>query len=108
MARRNIVLLVLAIVAGALLSEVGARLYYGPLPDSLLDWSNFIVKARRPGASIQIVRPDPEMGWVGVANFVGDGLSHGPDGLRTMPRIQGEEPILVVGDSFAYGAEARD
>lgn len=80
--------------------ELGCRLWRGP--DSLLTWSNIVLEERRAtrATSVGRLKYDAELGFVPT------------QGYRPTPATPGlalaESPILVVGDSYAYGDEVSD
>lgn len=101
-------LLLCSILAGLMVLELGVRLWYGPLPAALLDWSNSIVDARRAEHIDSSVIPDSALGWIGKPNFARPTHSNDADGFRTMPPVGSAPSVLALGDSFAYGSEAGD
>jgi hypothetical protein len=80
--------------------EIGARLWRGP--EALLDWSNIVLEDRwaTRAAGVGRLKYDPDLGFVPA------------EGYRPTPAPAGielaEPPILVVGDSYAYGDEVSD
>ena len=80
--------------------EIGCRLWRGP--ESLLDWSNIVLKDRRAtrAAGDGRLKYDAELGFVPAQGYR---PTPAPAGLALA-----EPPILVVGDSYAHGDEVAD
>jgi len=80
--------------------EIGCRLWRGP--ESLLDWSNIVLEDRRATrtAGVGLLKYDAELGFVPAQGYRPTPV---PAGLALA-----EPPILVVGDSYAYGDEVSD
>jgi hypothetical protein len=92
--------------------EVGLRLARGP--QWLVEWPNFVREQRvnirtYTGAR---ARPDPLLGFVGIANYSRPDFHYDAKSLRITPVPAGvvlkEPPILVVGGSVALGDEVAD
>ena len=109
--KRQAGLLVLSLLVGFLAVEIAARVWYGPLPESLTDWSSIVLRSRTAVVPPALVA-DPTVGWAGAPNVKGDGVTHDARGFRIVPNrpIPGgaSSPIVAAGDSFTYGAEVRD
>ncbi len=95
----------MALVVGSVLFilaalEIGCRLWRGPA--ALLDWSNIVLEDRRAtrAAGDGRLKFGAELGFVPAQGF------------RPTPApadaALAEPPILVVGDSYAYGDEVND
>ena len=80
--------------------EIGCRLWRGP--SALLDWSNIVREDRRAmrAAGVGRLKYDADLGFVPT-----EGYRATP--APADPRLA-EPPILVVGDSYAYGDEVSD
>jgi hypothetical protein len=80
--------------------EIGCRLWRGP--ESLFDWRNLVLDERRTtrAAGVGRLKYDADLGFVPT------------QGYRPTPVPGGvalnEPPILVMGDSYAYGDEVSD
>jgi hypothetical protein len=84
--------------------EIGCRLWRGP--EALLDWSNIVLEDRRAtrAAGAGRLKYDAELGFVPT-----QGYRPTPAPPQTPTGVAlAEPPILVVGDSYAYGDEVSD
>lgn len=108
----RIALVVGSVLFALVVLELGCRLWRGP--EALLDWSNIILEERTKTRSTSDGRLTwhPQLGFVGRPGYAADGVSHDADGRRNVPAPPGtalaEPPVLVVGDSYAYGDEVSD
>jgi hypothetical protein len=106
----RLVLVVVSLLLGLFVLELGARLWRGPA--LLLDWRNFVVADRVPKKEKQGLVADRELGFVGRPDFIEPPHSNDAQGLRSMPpppvSAAGKPPLLATGDSYTYGAEVGD
>jgi hypothetical protein len=102
--------LVMGAVAVSLLAlEIGIRAWHGR--DALLDWHNdFLPSSAVAESDSGRFMRDPLLGYVMRANFTSPSATHDAAGFRVVPGAAPPDgsPILVVGDSFAYGDDVAD
>jgi len=103
-----------SLVVGLVLLELGLRLLRGG--DWLWHWPNLVAEERKlkwvrgdDGPAVH----DPRLGFIGRPNFRFPLLmeSHDANGWRVTPPpgfALAEPPVLMLGDSFAYGFELND
>jgi lysophospholipase L1-like esterase len=108
----------LALVGGSvlftlLLLELGCRIARGP--ETLLDWKNIVLEARRGMAGQNLSHRftyDPDLGYVQRAGFASDLIHYDGKGFRMMPPPPAgateAPPIVATGDSFTQGDEVDD
>lgn len=102
-----LVMSVLVTLAGL---ELGCRLWRGP--DTLLAWPNLVAQQFTNSQTWCDNRDDPELGWVPTPGCAKPLYHHDADGFRVVPSLSGEPlegpPLLITGDSYAYGEEVAD
>lgn len=100
-----------AVVVSLLALELGIRAWHGRA--ALLDWRNDFLPAAAGGVAESDsgrFQRDPLLGFVMRPNFRSQVETHDAAGFRVVPGPTPPEgpPILVVGDSFAYGDDVTD
>jgi hypothetical protein len=109
----RVALVIVSIVAGLLMLELGLRLVEGG-PQALVEWPNYVAEDRimRRNHGGARARPDPVLGFVGLPNYASADFNYGPRGFRVTPAPKGvtlkDPPILAVGGSFTLGEEVAD
>jgi lysophospholipase L1-like esterase len=118
MTRRLLVNLPVALLSAVLAfvaAEIGVRLL--SRGGTLTELRNYVADQGLWIGRWRVMRPDADLGYVPRAGYSGDDQgfrqSFGADGLRLHnqrrpPPTDFAAPILVVGDSFAMGAEVDD
>ena len=100
-------------LAGLFVAEVGVRIVDDEV--GVFTWRNFAESKLNLFSSAYPAAHDPDLGWTPRPGYRGDDnvwktiVSIDDDGLRNngQPRPKGK-PIVVVGDSFAFGDEVSD
>lgn len=113
----NAGVLLASIIAGLIGAEIGVRLMSGG--GTLWEFRNYVADQEQWEGRWRVMRPDPDLGYIPRDGYRSDDhgsalrMSFGADGMRlhrqdaTPPAVQ-SPPILVVGDSYAMGAEVAD
>ena len=107
----NAALLLGSIVVALVGCEIGIRLLSGG--GTVWEWRNYVADQEQWAGRWTRMRPDPGLGYIPRAGYRDSHMSFGADGLRlhhqdkTLPD-GAPAPILVVGDSYAMGAEVDD
>ncbi len=106
---RRIVLVLVSVVVGLGLLELGVR---ASTWTWLFAWPNFVLDARRVLADRDSGRTvhDDRLGYVPRDGYTAAGIAIEENGLRqTGPLLAGgARPLLAVGDSFTFGEEVAD
>src|SRR4051794_36985340 len=104
----RVALVVASVLVSLAALEIGCRLWRGP--SALLDWSNIVLEDRRATRAVGIgrLKYDAELGFVPT-----EGYRPTPASMPAATPAPGAitlagPPILVVGDSYAYGDEVSD
>lgn len=97
-----------AVLLSLLALELGIRASHGVA--ALGDWSNeFLRKADGVSASTGRVVRDELLGHAMRPNFLSPAATHDSEGFRIVPGpTPSGPPLLVVGDSYAYGDDVTD
>lgn len=109
-------LVVCSLLLGFVVAEIGARLLGSG--GTLTAFPNYVADPGQWEGRWRTMRPDPLLGYVPRDGYSGSDngyrvhITYGTDGFRLhrqgKPPSTMEPPILVVGDSFAMGAEVGD
>jgi lysophospholipase L1-like esterase len=108
----RIALVLVSALSSLLVLELGCRLVLEG-PGGLVHWPNLVLAERvsTRGSFGQLV-PDARLGFAGRPNYAGDRKTQDANGWRVSPSPEGvtlaEPPVLVMGDSLAYGHEVGD
>ncbi|MBX3501648.1 MAG: hypothetical protein KF889_19580 [Alphaproteobacteria bacterium] len=112
----NAAVLLASIVVGLVGCEIGVRLLSGG--DRLWEFRNYVADQEQWYGRWRTMRPDPLLGYIPRDGYAGTDhgysvhMTFGADGLRLhhqgRPPSTMQPPILVVGDSYAMGAEVAD
>ncbi|MBM3623550.1 MAG: hypothetical protein FJX20_23010 [Alphaproteobacteria bacterium] len=112
----NSAVLLVSVVVGLIGCEIGVRLLSGS--DRGWEFHNYVADQGQWVGRWRTMRPDPLLGYIPRDGYSGSDngyhvhITYGADGFRLhrqgKPPSTMEPPILVVGDSFAMGAEVGD
>ena len=109
----NTLVTLVSLLVGFVGAEIGVRLLSGG--GTLTVFRNYVADQEQWAGRWRVMRPDPNLGYVPRAGYSGDDQkfhqSYGADGFRLHNRdqpVNATPPILVVGDSYAMGAEVDD
>ena len=111
----NTLVTLVSLLVGFVGAEIGVRLLSGG--GTLTVFRNYVADQEQWAGRWRVMRPDPNLGYVPRAGYSGDDQkfhqSYGADGFRLHnqnqpPPANAAPPILVVGDSYAMGAEVDD
>lgn len=112
----NVALLLGSIVLCFLAAEIGLRLFSPG--GTVRELRNFVADQEQWEGRWRTMRPDPMLGYIPREGYSGTDhgyrvhMTFGADGIRLhrqgTPPTSTSPPILVVGDSFAMGAEVGD
>lgn len=105
-----------SMVVGLLGAEIGVRLLSGG--GTLREFRNYVADQEQWEGRWRTMRPDPQLGYIPRDGYKGADhgyfvhMTFGSDGMRLhrqdKPPAVPSPPILVVGDSYAMGAEVDD
>ena len=111
----NTLVSLVSILVGLVGAEIGVRLLSGG--GTLTEFRNYVSDQEQWTGRWRVMQPDPGLGYVPRPGYSGDDQtfhqSYGADSLRLhhrdhKPPADTAPPILVVGDSYAMGAEVDD
>jgi len=112
----NALVMVVSVLLGFVGAEIGVRLLSGG--GTMTEFRNYVADQEQWEGRWRTMRPDPQLGYIPRDGYRGDDhgynihMSFGADGMRLhhqgKPPATMAPPILVVGDSYAMGAEVDD